>query len=322
MKVSVKTLKGNHFHIQVQPTDKVLTVKKQIEEVQGAQIYPCEQQLLICKGKVLKDETTIEENEVAEKTSLVVMLSKTRAFTAGTPLTQQAPPPFSPASGSSLPSPSPATSTPPGTGTIQTDANTSNQAASISPASATAAAQDWPSAVPLNLFPHRLTNLAAEASSAATAQAPNIAQTDNLSQGLPSMQTGAMVCTNGALVMEVVDFLRNCPQFEAVRPMVEANPQILEPMLQRLSKKYPRVMGIIQDHKADILHLVSKPVKGAEGDVMNLGPEEREVIERLEAKGYAQDRVIQAFLTCDKNEESAAKYLEEHGDNDDNNNEK
>ena len=55
---------------------QVLNVKKQIEQVQGAQTYPNEQQLLIYKGKVLKDETTIEENKVTENTFLVVMLSK------------------------------------------------------------------------------------------------------------------------------------------------------------------------------------------------------------------------------------------------------
>jgi hypothetical protein len=55
---------------------QVLNVKKQIEQVQGAQTYPSEQQLLIYQGKVLKDETTIEENKVTENTFLVVMLSK------------------------------------------------------------------------------------------------------------------------------------------------------------------------------------------------------------------------------------------------------
>ena len=55
---------------------QVLNVKKQIEQVQGAQTYPSEQQLLIYQGKVLKDDTTIEENKVTENTFLVVMLSK------------------------------------------------------------------------------------------------------------------------------------------------------------------------------------------------------------------------------------------------------
>ena len=38
--------------------------------------YPCVQQLLIYNEKVLKDETTLADNKVAEDGFLVVMLSK------------------------------------------------------------------------------------------------------------------------------------------------------------------------------------------------------------------------------------------------------
>ena len=55
---------------------KVMAVKKNIEDVQGKDNYPCGQQLLIHNGKVLKDETTLAENKVTEDGFLVVMLSK------------------------------------------------------------------------------------------------------------------------------------------------------------------------------------------------------------------------------------------------------
>ena len=51
-------------------------MKQRIEETQGKDAFPCYQQLLIYKGKVLKDETTMEENGVVENSFLVVMLSK------------------------------------------------------------------------------------------------------------------------------------------------------------------------------------------------------------------------------------------------------
>jgi UV excision repair protein RAD23 len=51
-------------------------VKKNIEEMQGKDSYPWGQQLLIFNGKVLKDESTLEENKVKEDGFLVVMLSK------------------------------------------------------------------------------------------------------------------------------------------------------------------------------------------------------------------------------------------------------
>ena len=59
---------------------QVLSVKERIEEIQGRDVCPCSQQLLIYKGKVLKDETTLEENSVVENSFLVVMLTKVHHF--------------------------------------------------------------------------------------------------------------------------------------------------------------------------------------------------------------------------------------------------
>jgi len=53
-----------------------MAVKKNIEDIQGKDNYPCGQQLLIHNGKVLKDETTLADNKVSEDGFLVVMLSK------------------------------------------------------------------------------------------------------------------------------------------------------------------------------------------------------------------------------------------------------
>jgi UV excision repair protein RAD23 len=53
-----------------------MAVKKNIEDIQGKDNYPRRQQLLINIGKVLKDETTLADNEVSEDGFLIVMLSK------------------------------------------------------------------------------------------------------------------------------------------------------------------------------------------------------------------------------------------------------
>jgi UV excision repair protein RAD23 len=49
-------------------------VKKVIENTQGPNVYPADQQMLIHQGKVLNDETTLEENQVLENNFLVIML--------------------------------------------------------------------------------------------------------------------------------------------------------------------------------------------------------------------------------------------------------
>lgn len=53
-------------------------MKKNIETVQGPDVYPAAQQMLIHQGKVLKDTTTLEENKVAESSFIVIMLSKVK----------------------------------------------------------------------------------------------------------------------------------------------------------------------------------------------------------------------------------------------------
>lgn len=58
------------------PFSQVADVKKIIETVQGADVYPASQQMLIHQGKVLKDTTTLEENQVAENSFIVIMLTK------------------------------------------------------------------------------------------------------------------------------------------------------------------------------------------------------------------------------------------------------
>jgi UV excision repair protein RAD23 len=53
---------------------QVADVKKVIENAQGQNVYPAGQQVLIHQGKVLKDDTTLEENKVLENNFLVIML--------------------------------------------------------------------------------------------------------------------------------------------------------------------------------------------------------------------------------------------------------
>ena len=55
---------------------QISDVKKSIETVQGSDVYPAAQQMLIHQGKVLKDGTTLEENKVAENSFVVIMLTK------------------------------------------------------------------------------------------------------------------------------------------------------------------------------------------------------------------------------------------------------
>ncbi|XP_044953802.1 ubiquitin receptor RAD23b-like [Hordeum vulgare subsp. vulgare] len=104
--------------------------------------------------------------------------------------------------------------------------------------------------------------------------------------------------------------------------MVHTNPQILQPMLQELSKQNPQLLRLIQENNDEFLQLLL--FEGGDGDFLDqddqdeiphaisVTPEELEAIGRLEAMGFERARVIEAFFACDRNEQLAANYLLEH----------
>ena len=141
-----------------------------------------------------------------------------------------------------------------------------------------------------------------------------------------------------------LDFLRANPQFNALRSIVQANPQVLEPMLAELGRAQPDLLALINANQGDFLRLVNEPVAGGGGAAggalaelaaslegagggapgglppgavaVNLTPEEIEAVGRLEALGFERGAAVEAFLACDKNEALAANYLFENPDDD------
>ncbi|KAI4965847.1 hypothetical protein ZWY2020_048007 [Hordeum vulgare] len=357
MKLTVKTPKGIHFEIRVQRNDTIMAVKKKIEEVQGKDSYPWGQQLLIQNGKILKDESTLDENQVSEDGFLVVILSKSKASAYSgassaqpsiTHVTSQAPPvaepqapqPQVPSTTTSQPERPPA-ETPSttvdlaasdllsgsnpdtminqimdmGGGSWDRDkvqralrAAYNNPERAINylytgiPVTAEVAVRGWSRANTTDAAPGE-TGLSG---------IPNPAPLDLFPQGASH--------AGGAGGGGSLDFLRNNQQhFE----MVHTNPQILQPMLQELSKQNPQLLRLIQENNDEFLQLLL--FEGGDGrdfldqddqdeipHAISVTPEELEAIGRLEAMGFERARVIEAFFACDRNEQLAANYLLEH----------
>lgn len=365
MKLTVKTLKGSHFEIRVQPSDTIMAVKKKIEDVQGKDNYPCRQQLLIHNGKVLKDESTLAENKVSEDGFLVVMLSKSKSLGS------------SGSSSSSLPATTAAPSSNPSPASDAPSVPASKNTASASHPVTVGAPSDAYGDAASNLIagddveqtiqqilemgggawdketvtralraaynnPERAVdylysgipetaqvavpvppigiNSATQTGSAPSAisGAPNSSPLNLFPQANIS---GGAADASGSLGS--LDFLRNNPQFQALRSMVQANPQILQPMLQELGKQNHDLLRLIQEHHQEFLQLIREPVDSSEGDIfdqpeqdlphaVSVTPAEQEIIERLEAMGFDRALVIEAFLACDRNEELAINYLLEN----------
>lgn len=60
----------------------------------------------------------------------------------------------------------------------------------------------------------------------------------------------------------VFDFLRNHPQFNLLRQMVQTNPQLLQPVLQQLGEQNPQILQLINTHQQEFIQLINEPVEG------------------------------------------------------------
>ena len=129
----------------------------------------------------------------------------------------------------------------------------------------------------------------------------------------------------------MLDFLRDNPQFQAIRVMVQGNPQILQPMLAELQRQNPQLYHLINANQEEFLALLNEPLPDniqeimadfggeggvpeldgeGEGDVqIELTAEERNTVDRLVGLGFPLEICVEAYLACDKNEQLAANYL-------------
>jgi len=134
--------------------------------------------------------------------------------------------------------------------------------------------------------------------------------------------------TGGGGGSGVFDFLRQHPQFNLLRQMVQSNPQLLQPVLQQLGEQNPQILQLINQHQQEFIQLINEPVQGGgtQGGIPGMGAaapppgaqyiqvtqEEKAAIDRLENLGFDRSTVIEAFFACDKDETLAANYLLEH----------
>ncbi|CAN6337815.1 unnamed protein product [Urochloa humidicola] len=368
MKLVVKTLRGAQFEIRAQPNDTIIAVKKNIEEKLGKDSLPWSQQMLIFHGKVLKDESTLEENKVNGEGFLVVMPTKSKpsgssgassAQPSSTPATRQASPVDAPQQAPQLPVAA-TTASQPEVPPAHAPLNTYDNAASnllsgsnldtminqlmemgggswdrdqVQQALRTAynnperAVEYLYSGIPVTAevavpvgSQGANTSDRAPTGEAGLSEIPNAAPLNLFPEGSSNAGGGA---GGGPL-----EFLRNNQQFQVLREMVHTNPQILQPMLQELSKKNPQILRLIQENHAEFLQLLNEPFEGGEGDLEQpeqdemphaifVTPEEQEAVGRLESMGFERARVIEAFFACDRNEELAANYLLEHAGEED-----
>jgi UV excision repair protein RAD23 len=314
--------------------------------------------VLVHKGKVLSDDSTLSAAGVTEEGFVVVMVQK--------PKTAKAPTPAAPAA-AAKPStasfaPPPEVAPEPVATTTAPDAPMGDGASAAASPSGLVAGAELEAAVtqimtmgfereqvlkalraafnnPDRAVEYLLTGIpeASEPAAPAPAAASPAADAGVRGEGQPDISSlgGAlnlfpegMPNLGEAQGEGMLDFLRENPQFQAIRAMVQGNPAILQPMLSELQRQNPQLYHMINANQEEFLALLNEPLPGNINDLMSnfgeggmpeldgdegmqieLTDEEREVVERLAAMGFPLEICVEAYLACDKNEQLAANYL-------------
>ncbi|XP_070765675.1 RAD23 homolog A, nucleotide excision repair protein b [Enoplosus armatus] len=148
------------------------------------------------------------------------------------------------------------------------------------------------------------------------AQPPAASTTGPVSGSQPPPAGGGSVSAGNPL-----EFLRNQPQFQQMRQIIQQNPALLPALLQQLGRDNPQLLQQITQHQERFVQMLNEPRGGDSGgegaeaqgsphtNYIQVTPQEKEAIERLKALGFPEGLVIQAYFACEKNENLAANFL-------------
>jgi UV excision repair protein RAD23 len=224
---------------------------------------PAEGMKLIHSGKILKDTDTVESCKIKPSDFLVVMISKPKKAAA------PAPAPAAAAAAPETPAPSPPAAATSNSTTTSTTTPAETPAASA-PAAAAAAAPPAPA--------HPADNFSAETVATLTALGfpeaevrhclraangnPDIAVeflTNGIPPGIPAAGTAAASLSGNASGQPLAA-LRAHPQFDALRRLVQSNPQMLQQVLTQIGQQQPELLQEINANQALFLQMMNEPV--------------------------------------------------------------
>ncbi|NXJ86093.1 RD23B protein, partial [Trogon melanurus] len=165
----------------------------------------------------------------------------------------------------------------------------------------------------------------------AVPEPPQAASTGTSQSSAVASAVATIPTTAGSLGGHPLEFLRNQPQFQQMRQIIQQNPSLLPALLQQIGRENPQLLQQISQHQEHFIHMLNEPVlesrqglsgsddSASTGGVAEAGnghmnyiqvtPQEKEAIERLKALGFPEGLVIQAYFACEKNENLAANFL-------------
>ncbi|XP_030368611.1 UV excision repair protein RAD23 homolog B isoform X1 [Strigops habroptila] len=165
----------------------------------------------------------------------------------------------------------------------------------------------------------------------AAAEPPPAASSGASQSSAVAAAVATIPTTTSSLGGHPLEFLRNQPQFQQMRQIIQQNPSLLPALLQQIGRENPQLLQQISQHQEHFIHMLNEPVLesrqglGGSDDGASTGglaeagnghmnyiqvtPQEKEAIERLKALGFPEGLVIQAYFACEKNENLAANFL-------------
>mmetsp|Transcript_17352 Transcript_17352/g.29028 ORF Transcript_17352/g.29028 Transcript_17352/m.29028 type:complete len:436 (+) Transcript_17352:74-1381(+) len=282
MKISVKTLKGEQFQIDVDGSLQISAVKETIATQKPE--FPAARQKLIHSGKVLKDDQVLSDTGIAENEFLVCMLTKEAK---PKPQAQSTPAPTPPVATTTTPqvsSPAPqptqqTTTTTPAPSTTSTAPTTTAATTTPAPTSQTQGIPPAPTR-DNTLDPAAIRQLMdmgfpeEEATTALRAAMGNAdVAVEFLMNGIPPHALAAAGMGGGDQSMEQsldegsggggaggIEQLRSHPQLNELRRVVQSNPSALSQVLEAIGQQNPELLQLIHANQADFLAMMNEPI--------------------------------------------------------------
>uniref|UniRef100_A0A915B028 UV excision repair protein RAD23 n=1 Tax=Parascaris univalens TaxID=6257 RepID=A0A915B028_PARUN len=325
MKITFKTISQVTFHVEVDPSITIGQLKAKIAEQEGESEYPIDGQKLIYNGKILDDAQTVEELKIDAAKFIVVMVARKKAPPPATNAPESTPAtPAVEEGAASVPSTEAVTAAP--TGAAQ---SVPQQASAAAPDALTPEQEETVQAIVAMGYPRDRVIRALRAAFFNGDRAVEYLCTEIPDEEEIAGQhdEGEAEESAGEESAQGLEFLRQLPQFEQLRELVQSNPAILPQIIQQIAQSNPALMRAIQSNQEQFVNLLNAPSTegGGQGGAapggapqphaqprgiaIEVTAAERDAINRLKAMGFPEQLVIEAYFACDKNEDLAVNYI-------------
>ena len=336
MKITLKTLQNKKFEIEAIPSSTVLELKQRVDT--ELQLGDVADQKLIKAGKILVNENTLEEAGVKDGDFVVIMISKAKPA-AVKPVEQPAPI-----------RPSPVTSTPAIITPATNQAVNIQPAANPPVAYQQAASQVIVGSDQVNGAVAELMAMGFEHDQVVRALRAAFNNPERaveyLFSGIPELPADISAAQPRANPQQQATAPRNAAQFpqgggeagglpsaQELQAALAQNPALLGALVQQLPPELLQQLagaaGGQGNVQQQLLQLLSNPQAlqallqvlaqggggGAAGgqNVIQVTEEEKAALDRLQGMGFPRQQVIEAYFSCDKNEDLALNFLLDQG---------